>query len=71
MIERIEYVHSKNFIHRDIKPNNFMMGCRGDNSKTVREALIMVHHAALMSINKMFGNWPGIKHNNYDYACSL
>ncbi|VDD87048.1 unnamed protein product [Enterobius vermicularis] len=26
MIGRIEYVHVKNFIHRDIKPDNFMMG---------------------------------------------
>ena len=34
MIEILEYIHKKYIIHRDIKPDNFVMG-RGDKSKYV------------------------------------
>jgi len=34
MLERIEFLHSKQFLHRDIKPDNFLMG-REKNAATV------------------------------------
>ena len=33
MIQRIEFVHGKHFLHRDIKPDNFLMGINNKKNK--------------------------------------
>ena len=33
-LERVEYLHKKNYIHQDLKPHNFLMGT-GEKKATV------------------------------------
>ena len=33
MISSLEYIHNKHFIHRDVKPDNFVMGLNNDQNK--------------------------------------
>ena len=32
ILERLEYIHSKNYIHRDIKPRNFLSGLKNEGN---------------------------------------
>ena len=42
MIGRVEYVHNKNFIHRDIKPDNFLMGIGRHCNKVCADTITVI-----------------------------
>ena len=46
LISRVEYIHNKSFVHRDIKPQNFVMGVgkRGNQVNMVDFGLASEYH---------------------------
>ncbi|KAL5698706.1 non-specific serine/threonine protein kinase [Ranunculus cassubicifolius] len=42
MINRVEFVHNKSFLHRDIKPDNFLMGLGRRANQSVNTGEVML-----------------------------
>jgi len=52
----MEYIHSKNYIHRDVKPENFLVECEDECSEI---------YAIDFGLAKMYRDPPKIKHIPY------
>lgn len=62
MLDRIQYVHDKNFLHRDIKPDNFLLD-KNPNSKK----LFLID----FGLAKRYRNSQTLKHIEYRDGRSL
>lgn len=54
-INRVEFIHTKSFLHRDIKPDNFLMGLgRRANQVIVKISLLKFLFSSLSVISWMY-----------------
>ena len=62
MIARVEYVHSRGYLHRDIKPDNFLMGLHGEAKQV---------NIIDFGLSKRFWNPHVARHNSYKEGSSM